>query len=258
MVARWQPHWGAAGVPVSPHHHPIPRCDGHSGGSTQKGFPGVTRWGRVWRAPVLLLPPPSPKRFSGPFPLCIPRSGRGVKQLLLSTAFWGNLVPTAFAQCGDWQPCRGPPPSVGPSGLGVTAVPPALPFVQLITSGGHYSTRPLVPSGAPSPPPGVRFGAAEPLAFNASMCLGTPCLYVSPPAIEVPGGGGYKITPSNLTFFPRRWEFWWPQPPAHPTPPPPSAAVAMGATPLTSRGPRPCWVGHTSCIPIPSWCHQRL
>lgn len=61
MVARWQPHWGAAGVPVSPHHHPIPRCDGHSGGSTQKGFPGVTRWGRVWRAPVLLLPPPLPK-----------------------------------------------------------------------------------------------------------------------------------------------------------------------------------------------------
>lgn len=110
----------------------------------------------------------------------------------------------------------------------------------------------------PLPTPGVRFGAAEPLAFNASMCLGTPCLYVSPPAIEVPGGGGYKITPSNLTFFPRRWEFWWPQPPAHPTPPPPSAAVAMGATPLTSRGPRPCWVGHTSSIPIPSWCHQRL
>lgn len=208
---------------MSPHHHPIPRCDGHSGGSTQKGFPGVTRWGRVWRAPVLLLPPPSPKRFSGPFPLCIPRSGRGVKQLLLSTAFWGNLVPTAFAQWGDWQPCRGPPPSVGPSGLGVTAVPPALPFVQLITSGGHYSTRPLVPSGAPSPPPGVRFGAAEPLAFNASMCLGTPCLYVSPPAIEVPGGG-YKITPSNLTFFPRRWEFWWPQPP---TPPPPLPPVPL-------------------------------
>lgn len=142
-----------------------------------------------------LAAPPSPKRFSGPFPLCIPRSGRGVKQLLLSTAFWGNLVPTAFAQCGDWQPCRGPPPSVGPSGLGVTAVPPALPFVQLITSGGHYSTRPLVPSGAPSPPPGVRFGAAEPLAFNASMCLGTPCLYVSPPAIEVPGGGATKSPP---------------------------------------------------------------
>lgn len=245
---------GGPGVPPSPPHSPLRRSQW---GLHAEGVPGSDPLGTCLEGSRPLAAPPSPKRFSGPFPLCIPRSGRGVKQLLLSTAFWGNLVPTAFAQWGDWQPCRGPPPSVGPSGLGVTAVPPALPFVQLITSGGHYSTRPLVPSGAPSPPPGVRFGAAEPLAFNASMCLGTPCLYVSPPAIEVPGGG-YKITPSNLTFFPRRWEFWWPQPPAHPTPPPPSAAVAMGATPLTSRGPRPCWVGHTSSIPIPSWCHQRL
>lgn len=220
---------------MSPHHHPIPRCDGHSGGSTQKGFPGVTRWGRVWRAPVLLLPPPSPKRFSGPFPLCIPRSGRGVKQLLLSTAFWGNLVPTAFAQWGDWQPCRGPPPSVGPSGLGVTAVPPALPFVQLITSGGHYSTRPLVPSGAPSPPPGVRFGAAEPLAFNASMCLGTPCLYVSPPAIEVPGGG-LQNHPLQPHFLPTKVGILVASTPRPPHPPSPQCRCGNGGHSTHQQG----------------------
>ena len=195
----------------------------------------MTRWGRVWRAPVLLLPPPSPKRCSGPCPLCIPRSGRGVKQLLLSTAFWGNLVPTAFAQCGDWQPCRGPPPSVGPSGLGVTAVPPALPFVQLITSGGHYSTRPLVPSGAPSPPPGVRFGAAEPLAFNASMCLGTPCLYVSPPAIEVPGGG-LQNHPLQPHFLPTKVGILVASTPRPPHPPSPQCRCGNGGHSTHQQG----------------------
>lgn len=182
-----------------------------------------------------LAAPPSPKRFSGPFPLCIPRSGRGVKQLLLSTAFWGNLVPTAFAQCGDWQPCRGPPPSVGPSGLGVTAVPPALPFVQLITSGGHYSTRPLVPSGAPSPPPGVRFGAAEPLAFNASMCLGTPCLYVSPPAIEVPGGG-LQNHPLQPHFLPTKVGILVASTPRPPHPPSPQCRCGNGGHSTHQQG----------------------
>lgn len=182
-----------------------------------------------------LAAPPSPKRFSGPFPLCIPRSGRGVKQLLLSTAFWGNLVPTAFAQWGDWQPCRGPPPSVGPSGLGVTAVPPALPFVQLITSGGHYSTRPLVPSGAPSPPPGVRFGAAEPLAFNASMCLGTPCLYVSPPAIEVPGGG-LQNHPLQPHFLPTKVGILVASTPRPPHPPSPQCRCGNGGHSTHQQG----------------------
>lgn len=182
-----------------------------------------------------LAAPPSPKRFSGPFPLCIPRSGRGVKQLLLSTAFWGNLVPTAFAQCGDWQPCRGPPPSVGPSGLGVTAVPPALPFVQLITSGGHYSTRPLVPSGAPSPPPGVRFGAAEPLAFNASMCLGTPCLYVSPPAIEVPGRG-LQNHPLQPHFLPTKVGILVASTPRPPHPPSPQCRCGNGGHSTHQQG----------------------
>ena len=185
--------------------------------------------------PSSCCPPPSPKRFSGPFPLCIPRSGRGVKQLLLSTAFWGNLVPTAFAQCGDWQPCRGPPPSVGPSGLGVTAVPPALPFVQLITSGGHYSTRPLVPSGAPSPPPGVRFGAAEPLAFNASMCLGTPCLYVSPPAIEVPGGG-LQNHPLQPHFLPTKVGILVASTPRPPHPPSPQCRCGNGGHSTHQQG----------------------
>lgn len=182
-----------------------------------------------------LAAPPSPKRFSGPFPLCIPRSGRGVKQLLLSTAFWGNLVPTAFAQWGDWQPCRGPPPSVGPSGLGVTAVPPALPFVQLITSGGHYSTRPLVPSGAPSPPPGVRFGAAEPLAFNASMCLGTPCLYVSPPAIEVPGRG-LQNHPLQPHFLPTKVGILVASTPRPPHPPSPQCRCGNGGHSTHQQG----------------------
>lgn len=185
--------------------------------------------------PSSCCPPPSPKRFSGPFPLCIPRSGRGVKQLLLSTAFWGNLVPTAFAQWGDWQPCRGPPPSVGPSGLGVTAVPPALPFVQLITSGGHYSTRPLVPSGAPSPPPGVRFGAAEPLAFNASMCLGTPCLYVSPPAIEVPGGG-LQNHPLQPHFLPTKVGILVASTPRPPHPPSPQCRCGNGGHSTHQQG----------------------
>lgn len=185
--------------------------------------------------PSSCCPPPSPKRFSGPFPLCIPRSGRGVKQLLLSTAFWGNLVPTAFAQWGDWQPCRGPPPSVGPSGLGVTAVPPALPFVQLITSGGHYSTRPLVPSGAPSPPPGVRFGAAEPLAFNASMCLGTPCLYVSPPAIEVPGRG-LQNHPLQPHFLPTKVGILVASTPRPPHPPSPQCRCGNGGHSTHQQG----------------------
>lgn len=39
------------------------------------------------------LRPPFLKRFSGPFPLCVPLSGEGGQQLLLSTAFGGGLDP---------------------------------------------------------------------------------------------------------------------------------------------------------------------
>lgn len=168
---------GGPGVPPSPPHSPLRWSQW---GLYAEGVPGSDPLGTCLEGSRPLAAPPSPKRFSGPFPLCIPRSGRGVKQLLLSTAFWGNLVPTAFAQCGDWQPCRGPPPSVGPSGLGVTAVPPALPFVQLITSGGHYSTRPLVPSGAPSPLQGCVLGqlspwlSMPPCALERHVCMCPP------------------------------------------------------------------------------------
>lgn len=223
---------GGPGVPPSPPHSPLRRSQW---GLHAEGVPGSDPLGTCLEGSRPLAAPPSPKRFSGPFPLCIPRSGRGVKQLLLSTAFWGNLVPTAFAQWGDWQPCRGPPPSVGPSGLGVTAVPPALPFVQLITSGGHYSTRPLVPSGAPSPPPGVRFGAAEPLAFNASMCLGTPCLYVSPPAIEVPGGG-LQNHPLQPHFLPTKVGILVASTPRPPHPPSPQCRCGNGGHSTHQQG----------------------
>lgn len=124
---------------------------------------------------------------------------------------WGlAALQGATPKCGSqwsWGDCRAPSSA----------------FCAADNFGGALLHTPPCAFWCPLPTPGVRFGAAEPLAFNASMCLGTPCLYVSPPAIEVPGGG-YKITPSNLTFFPRRWEFWWPQPP---TPPPPLPPVPL-------------------------------
>lgn len=109
VVARWQPHWGAAGVPVSPHHHPIPRCDGHSGGSTQKGFLGVTRWGRVWRAPVLLLPPPPQNGSQVLFPSASPGAGGELSSCCFPLPFGGTWSPQPLPNGGTGSPAGGHP-----------------------------------------------------------------------------------------------------------------------------------------------------
>lgn len=205
-----------------------------------------TYWGGSHPPPMSSpcpLPPqpvsPSPKRFSGPFPLCPPagEAGRG-QQLLLSTAFgrtrslhpdsacWeaGGPWPLSARLRGRITPCH--PPKKQEVLLALVhraaTMPLTLPWVQLSPRGGHVLASLL----AYCPHLGVVFcrGSAasglSPWAQMPSMCLGTPCLCAlftlqglcveealySPPPTSFSShfGGGGGLSPSPVTLC--HWE----------------------------------------------------
>lgn len=112
---------------------------------------------------------------------------------------------------------------------------PSSAFCAADNFGGALLHTPPCAFWCPLPTPGVRFGAAEPLAFNASMCLGTPCLYVSPPAIEVPGGG-LQNHPLQPHFLPTKVGILVASTPRPPHPPSPQCRCGNGGHSTHQQG----------------------
>lgn len=154
------------------------------------------------------LRPPSPKRFSGPFPLRVPPSGEGGSAAAAFHCLWGGTGPPHLGSAcwGGWRPsapiCRGAqkgltpyhPQKMGGVLLALVYGPLTLPLVQLITLGGGTSL-PLPRAFCCPPPRGCVLGGSpasglSPWPQMPPMCLGTPRLRVPPsPARAVPGGG---------------------------------------------------------------------